>query len=280
MAQTVRHVDLCRRRKKLSISTGAVLSLLLASPMIAVGQEPNADADELAKALSNPVAALISVPIQYNYDETWGGDGYRHQVNLQPVIPISISEDWNLISRTILPVVYQKDVVPGTDQAGIGDITQSLFFSPKEPTKSGVIWGVGPVMLLPTGTDDMGADTWGAGPTFVVLKQDGPWTYGALLNHIVDVGGERKRVDISSTFLQPFLTRGIGQGQTLGANFESSYDWEAEQWTLPLNLSYSKVSKIGGQMVSYQGGLRAYVDKPAGGPDWGLRFAFTLLFPR
>lgn len=253
--------------------------LLACAPLGAMAQEH--DADELAKALSNPVAALISVPLQYNYDETWGEEGYRHMVNIQPVAPFSISEDWNLISRTILPVVYQEDVIPGTDQAGIGDITQSLFFSPKEPTSSGLIWGVGPVFLIPTGTDDLGADTWGLGPTLVLLKQDGGWSYGALLNHIVDVAGVgSRRADINQTFIQPFLTKGIGQGRTIGGNFESTYDWEAEQWTLPLNLFYSKVSKIGGQMVSYQGGVRAYLDKPRGGPDWGLRFTLTLLFPK
>ena len=238
------------------------------------------DADELAKQLSNPVAALISVPFQYNYEETWGDDGYRNQLNIQPVAPFSISEDWNVISRTILPVVYQKDIIPGTDQAGIGDITQSFFFSPKKPTEGGLIWGIGPAILLPTGTDDLGADTWGLGPTFVLLKQEGAWSYGALVNHIEDVGGGRHRVDISSTFIQPFLTRGLGQGRTLGANLESTYDWEAKQWTVPLNLFYSKVSKIGSQLVSYQGGAKVYLDTPRGGPDWGVRFTVTLLFPK
>ncbi len=247
-------------------------------PLAAQAQEQ--DADALAKQLSNPVAALISVPFQYNYDETWGEDGYRHQLNIQPVAPFSISEDWNVISRTILPVVYQNDVIPGTDQAGIGDLTQSFFFSPKQPTSSGLIWGVGPALLLPTGTDDLGADTWGAGPTFVLLKQEGAWTFGALVNHIVDVGGGRDQVEINSTFVQPFMTRSLGQGRTFGANLESTYDWEADQWTAPINLFHSKVSRIGDQMISYQGGVRAYLDKPPGGPDWGLRVTVTLLFPK
>jgi len=169
-------------------------------------------ADELAKKLSNPVAALISVPFQYNYDETFGEEGYRHTLNIQPVAPFSISEHWNVISRTILPVTYQKDVVPGTDQAGLGDITQSFFFSPREPGASGVIWGIGPALLIPTGTDDLGADTWAAGPTMVLLKQEKGWTYGALMNHLADVAGTGShRADISSTFLQPFLSRAEGQ---------------------------------------------------------------------
>lgn len=239
------------------------------------------DADELAKKLSNPVAALISVPFQYNYDETFGADGYRHTLNIQPVAPFSIGEQWNVISRTILPVTYQKDVVPGTDQAGIGDITQSFFFSPKEPGASGVIWGVGPALLVPTGTDDLGADTWAAGPTLVLLKQDKGWTYGALVNHLADVAGTgSRRADISSTFLQPFLSRAYSGGRTLTFNVESTYDWKASQWTVPLNIQYSKVSKLGSQMLSYQGGVRVYLDAPQGGPDWGLRFGVTLLFPK
>ncbi|TWI00249.1 outer membrane putative beta-barrel porin/alpha-amylase [Luteimonas cucumeris] len=256
-----------------------VCVLSLALPAAVSAQE--ADADALAKALSNPVAALISVPLQYNYDETYGDEGYRHSLNVQPVVPISVSEHVNMISRTILPIVYQNDVIPGTDQAGIGDVTQSLFFSPKEPSASGLIWGVGPAILLPTGTDDLSADTWAMGPTAVVLKQDGAWTYGALVNHLVDVRGTGdRRAEINSTFLQPFLSRSLGKGRTVTLNFESTYDWEAEQWNVPVNVMYSKVSKIGNQMVSYAGGVRGYLETPDGGPDWGVRLVLTLLYPR
>lgn len=237
------------------------------------------DADELAKALSNPVAALISVPFQYNYDATYGKNGERNTLNVQPVIPVSISEDWNLISRTIVPVIAQHDLVPGRNQFGLGDVVQSVFFSPKEPSASGLIWGVGPVAMVPTGTDDLSADTWAVGPTFVVLKQSGQWTYGSLVNHLVDVGGSR-RMDISTTFFQPFVSKSLGGGKTLGFNFESNYDWHGRQWTVPANLTYSKVSTIGNQMVSYTAGVRGYMDGPANGPDWGVRLVLTLLYPK
>jgi len=258
-----------------------LLLAVLSSSVAPAALAQDHDADELAKQLANPVAALISVPFQYNYDQTWGDDGYRHTLNIQPVAPFSISENWNVISRTILPVTYQKDVVPGTDQAGLGDTTQSFFFSPKATGAGGLVWGIGPALLLPTGTDDLGADTWGAGPTIVLLKQDHQWTYGALLNHIVDVAGVgRHRADISNTFVQPFLARAYPGGRTLSFNIESTYDWKAEQWTVPLNIQYSKVTRLGHQMISYQGGVRAYLDAPRGGPDWGLRFTVTLLYPR
>lgn len=254
------------------------LTFLAGAPLAACAAD---DADELAKQLSNPVASLISVPLQFNYDDLDSG-GSRSWLNVQPVVPISIGEDWNMISRTIVPITYQEDVFPGAgSQFGTGDITQSFFFSPKQPTAGGWIIGVGPALLVPTASDDLlGTGKWGAGPTAVVLKQTSSgWTYGALVNHLWSFAGDSDRDDVSNTFLQPFLTRALGQGRTLSFNFESSYNWKAEQWSVPLNIGYSKVSRIGSQMVSYQGGVRYYLESPDGGPDWGLRFALTLLFP-
>lgn len=256
-------------------------ALISLAPINAQAQEKH-DADELAKQLANPVAALISVPIQFNYDDGFANDGHRTLLNIQPVIPMSISQDWNLISRTILPVVSQSNVVGNDSQSGLGDVTQSFFFSPKKPTESGWIWGVGPALLLPTATkDQLGTEKWGLGPTAVALKQTGDgWTYGALVNHIWSVAGNDDRSDVSNTFLQPFLTKGIGQGRTIALNLESTYDWKANHWTVPMNLSYSKVTKWGDQLVSLQGGVRYYIERPDGGPNWGLRAAITFLFPR
>jgi hypothetical protein len=242
-----------------------------------------ADADALAKQLSNPVASLISVPLQLNYDEGLGpdGDGERWSLNVQPVAPFSISEDWNVISRTILPVIYQ-DVPPSGSDSGLGDTTQSLFFSPKEPTAGGWIWGVGPAFLLPTASEDtLGTEQWAIGPTAVVLKQtETGWTYGALTNYLVSVAGDDDRADVESLFLQPFLAKGLGKGRTATINLESSYDFEGKAWNVPVNILYSKVSKAGNQLLSYAFGVRYYVESPAGGPDWGARFVVTLLYPK
>jgi hypothetical protein len=265
------------------------LSAAALGPPFAYAQDApagGASADELAKQLSNPVAALISVPLQLNYDDGYGtggdGDGERFTLNVQPVVPISLNEDWNVISRTILPVIHQDDVIPGDSSSGIGDITQSLFFSPKQPTASGWILGAGPAFLLPTASEDeLGTEQWAIGPTIVALKQteDGI-TYGALWNYLVSVAGDDDRADVDSTFIQPFLAKAFPGGRTATINLESSYDFEGKHWNVPVNLMYSKVTKIGNQMVSFAGGARYYLETPPGGPDWGLRFVVTLLYPR
>lgn len=257
--------------------------VLCTSPLKAQEAPSSAAAAELAKKLSNPIAALISVPFQNNFDFGAGpaGDGFQYRLNVQPVVPISLNEEWNLISRTIVPYVYQEDVIGTSSQSGLSDTVQSIFFSPVAPTASGWIWGVGPVLLIPTATDDrLGADQWGAGPTAVMLKQKNGWTYGALANHIWDFAGEDNGIRINATFLQPFTSFTTKKHTTYTVNTESTYDWEASQWTVPLNASIAQLVKVGKTPVQFQAGVRYYAEGPSNGPDWGLRLSATLLFPR
>ena len=184
---------------------------LLAALGLAMSPAASADSDaELAKKAQNPIAAMISLPLQLNYDEGYGatGDGEKWLLNVQPVIPFDLNADWNLISRTIVPLIDQKDFVAGgaLDESGVGDVLQSLFFSPKAPTAGGWIWGVGPALLLPTASDRvLSGEKWALGPTAVVLKQESGWTVGVLGNHLWSVAGEDDRDDISATLVQPFL---------------------------------------------------------------------------
>ncbi len=264
-----------------TLSVIAFVSLHLTAP--ASAQEGNDRAD-LAQQLSNPVASLISVPIQVNYDYGFGPDeGYRLTTNVQPVVPIDLNEDWNIISRTIVPIIQQDDIGADTgSQFGTGDVVQSVFFSPKEPGPGGVIWGAGPVALIPTASDDLlGTEKWGLGPTAVALKQSGPWTYGGLTNHIWSFAGENDRADVNSTFLQPFIAYTTADATTFALNTESTYDWESEQWSAPINANISQVTSFGSQLVSIGFGLRYWAEAPEGGPDGlGARFTFTLLYPR
>lgn len=239
--------------------------------------------DSLAIKLQNPIANLISVPFKLNWDTGIGDRNTdMYVLNIQPVIPISISEETNLIVRTILPIVKKQAPIAGMDdESGVGDTLQSFFFSPKAPTSNGWIWGAGPVMLYPSGGNNaVSGEKWGAGPTAVVLKQENGWTYGALANHVWSFAGKDSRADISNTFLQPFLSYTTSKFTTYGVNTESTYDWENTQWTVPLNLFVSQLTKFGSQTVSFQFTARSYLERPEGGPDWGLSFTTTFLFPK
>lgn len=246
------------------------------------------DTAELAKKALNPIAAMYSLPVQYNWDQKIGptGDGMHSVTNIQPVLPFSVNEDWNLISRTILPVIDQQGLAADglADKSGIGDVTQSFFFSPKRPTESGWIWGAGPAILIPTGSDELlSSKQWGLGPTAVALKQSNGWTRGILANHIWGLNGSPPddKEKVNATFLQPFLMYTTHTYTSFGVNTESTYDWQSKEWSVPINLFITQILKIGGQPISIQAGPRYWADSPKDGEHgWGFRAALTLLFPK
>jgi hypothetical protein len=243
--------------------------------------DDKAAAAELAKKLQNPVANLISVPLQNNFD--FGGgpndDGFRYTLNVQPVIPFTLNEDLNLITRTIIPFIHQEDLVGTSSQTGLGDITQTFFLSPAKP--GNLIWGAGPVMLYPSATDDLlGTEKFGIGPSVVALRQTKGWTFWTLANHIWSVAGDGGRDDVSSTYINPGISYQTKTLTTFLVQAEPVYDWEHSQWTVPVEAGIAQLVKFGKQPVSFSLQGRYFAEKPAGGPDWGLRFVVTFVFPK
>lgn len=238
----------------------------------------------LAKASLNPVAALISLPMKLDWDTGIGATDADRQVwVVQPVIPITLNDRWNIISRTVTPVWIDLEptTVGGSSTTGMGDILQSFFFSPKEPTANGWIWGVGPAINVPTSSEPgLGTDTWNLGPTIVALKQENGWTYGMLANQLWSMEKNDQGKNSSAMFLQPFLSFTTKKFTTYTINSESTYDWKSEQWTVPINLAVTQMLKLGKQPLTIQLGYRHYLETPQGGPDWGLRLQVTLLFPK
>jgi hypothetical protein len=262
--------------KKLPLQACALLLSISAQ-----AQEAAAEPD-LAQQLANPVASLISVPFQANWDFGIGvNDATRFTLNIQPVIPLSLNEEWNLIVRTILPVIDAESLAPGIDDAsGLGDTVQSFFFSPKKPV-GGWILAAGPVALWPTATDSqLGGEQWGAGPTALALRQKGPWTFGLLTNHLWSYAGDNARAEVNATFIQPFVSYITSTKTTFTINSETTYDWTGQQWSVPVNLVISQLFKVGSQPMQAFVGGRYYLEGPDGGPEWGLRAGLVLLFPK
>jgi len=281
------------------VAGNAGISVVVDKPDVTVqadgtpmSMESGSSATEVAKKLANPVAAMISLPIQPNYQPNLGlnDEGGQWLINVQPVVPIDLNDEWNIISRTIVPIISKDTGIPGADKInGLSDIVQSAWLSPKAPTESGWIWGAGAAFLIPSATDDaLGADRWGAGPTGLALRQDGPWTYGGLFNHIWSFAGSDRfdaegnvANNVNQTFMQPFLTYITPESVTFALNTETQYDWEREQWTVPINFVVTKVMKFGNQMVSLGGGVTYWAEAPDAGPEgFGVRLLAVFIFPK
>jgi hypothetical protein len=252
------------------------LSMLLVLPSTAEAQS----ADELAKQTQNPVASLISVPLQGNWDFGLGDrEAVATLLNIQPVMPFGINPSTNVILRVIMPLTSQPSPTDARIN-GLGDIVTTAFFS---PAKSGsIIWGVGPVFLLPAATNSaLGSEKFGIGPSVVALTQPGNWTVGALFNQIWSVSGANDRDDVTSTFLQPFANYNLGGGLSVGVSMEATANWEADEtWTAPLLFTVSKVALLGKRPVNFAVGAGPTIASSDAAADWRFRLAATFLFPR
>ncbi len=242
------------------------------------------DTADLAQAAQNPVANMISLPLQNNTSFGVGpGNDAQNVLNIQPVIPISLSENWNLITRTIAPVIYQPELVPGSgSEFGLGDINATLFLSPAKPGK--LIWGAGPAFSFPTATDDiLGTDKWSAGPSAVALMIRGPWVIGGLASNLWSFAGDDDRADVNQFLFQYFVNYNMADGWYLSSAPIITANWEADsgnQWTVPFGGGGGKIFKIGKQPINAQVQAFYNVETPDNGPDWSLRLQLQFLFPK
>lgn len=252
---------------------------ILATALLAAANSATAQDADLAQQLANPIAAIVSVPFQLNFDTNIGvaDQGSRTTFNFQPVVPFALNNGANIVTRTIIPYVWQEDVVPGTSQQGLGDILFSAWYS--RSTAGGLTWGAGPIIRIPT-FSDVSTDTWAAGVTGIALRTDGPWTYGALANHLWDLSSSPE-TPTNSTFIQPFVSYSTPTAWTLSLTSESSYDWIAEEWAVPINATVAKLAPIGGVPVNWSVGVGYWADSPETGPEgWRLRLQAQVILPR
>ena len=252
------------------------------------GEESASDMGDLAKTSQNPVGSLISLPLQNNTNFGGAqrpgltGSTTQNVLNIQPVVPIGLSKKWNLINRVIMPVIYQPEISPGQGSTfGLGDTTYTGFISPKAPGK--LIWGVGPVISMPTSTDDvLGAGEWAAGPSVVLLAMPGSWVTGILLSQIWSLDSDAD-TEVSFFLSQIFANYNMKKGWFLTTQPIFTANWEAEsgqQWTVPVGGGIGRVYKIGKQPVNTI--IQGYynVVRPDFGAKWQLRLQFTFLFPK
>jgi len=246
-------------------------------------------AEALQKATQNPVANLISVPLQDNTNFGVGPyNGTQNVLNIQPVIPVQLTPNWNLINRVILPVVWQPYTGSNPANAslgtfGLGDLNPTVFLSPAHPGK--FIWGVGPAFVFPTATDPtLGQGKWSIGPSFVVLAQPGHWTLGLLVNNVWSFAGESNRPTVNQFLAQYFVNYNLSDGWYLTSAPIITANWAAAQakdvWTVPFGAGIGKITKVGLQPINLQISAYGNVAHPAGTSPWGIRLQLAFLFPR
>jgi hypothetical protein len=283
-----------RWRRGLRLATTAVIlgtCVAALPPPLAAQTAPSAeggprmDTDALARAAQNPIAAMISVPFQNNTNFNYGPRNHTQNIlNIQPVLPLGLNDDWNVITRTIVPVISQPGFAPGEGTTfGLGAVQFSAFLSPAQSGR--IIWGVGAVAQAPTITDKaLGSTAWGVGPTAVALTMAGAWVIGGLVNNIWSMGGEGRNKYNNFTF-QPFINYNFPQSPGTYLSFSPliTANWEArggDQWTVPLGLAAGQIFRIGSQPVNVQLGAYYNVVRPDIGPEWQVRAQLQLLFPR
>lgn len=254
--------------------------------VVALPAQAEMSAEELAKLSQNPIGNLISVPFQSNTYLNVGQLKKTEEVlNIEPVIPIELNKDWNIITRTILPVIWQPALYPGDSSvSGIGETQFSAFLSPAEP-KGGLIWGVGPIAQIPTTSDSrLGSYHWGLGPTFVALhlEKGDPWVYGVLLNNVWSVGSGDGG-SYNNFLAQPFVNYNLSGGTYINSSPIITANWKADsdnRWTVPLGAGIGHIFHLGRLPVNAMVGAYYNVVKPDFAPNWNIQVQVKLMFPK
>ena len=282
----MKHIPTPARRVSARIRpvvAGLAIAVVTAGAAEMQDRDPADENTGLRAKTQNPVSDLISLPLQNNFDFGIGpSKATRWVLNVQPVIPFKLTENWNLITRTIIPIVNQGSPAPGVPAVfGLGDLNPTFFISPAKP--SSFIWGAGPTFTLPTGTDPaLTAGQWAVGPAVVVLKMKEPWVFGALANHQWDYAGWRSR-PYNRTLIQPFINYNLPNGWYLNSAPIITADWEnrsGDEWLVPLGAGVGKIHRLGKLPVNAQLGAYYNVVTPDNGPEWQLRFQVQFLFPK
>jgi hypothetical protein len=270
----------------MSSTANVFASLLVCVLLLSIGTRSIADDESaIAKQAQNPVASLISVPFQNNLNFGVGPkDGEQNVLDIQPVVPFHLTDDWNLITRTIVPVIYEPYISPTSGNAtGLGDAQVALYFSPAAP-KDSIIWGVGPAIAFPTATERyLGQGKFGAGLSAVVLTIRGPWLIGLLATDSASVAGESDRPDVHQFLAQPFVNFNFPRGWYLASSPIITANWKAtsdERWTVPLGGGGGKILRIGKQRVNAYVQVFDNVVHPHDAGNWTLRAQVQLLFPK
>jgi hypothetical protein len=235
---------------------------------------------ELARAVQNPVSSLISLPFQNNTSFEFGPrEKTQNVLNVQPVIPFDLSENWSLITRTILPIVSQPSFAPGQGREnGLGNTLFTSFLSPKQNGR--LLWGAGPAVQIPTSTDDQIApDEWAAGPSIVLLTMPGRWVIGSLFSNIWNLSGDE---DINFFTWQYFVNYNFDGGWYLTSSPIITANWEADdEWTVPVGGGFGRVFSMGRQPMNASFQAFYNLEKPDDiGADWSVRLQLQLLFPK
>jgi hypothetical protein len=239
---------------------------------------------EIAKQAENPIASVISVPLENDFNPHTGMNKEDSYVlEMKPVVPFKLSNDWNLITRTVIPVAQVPDLAPGVNgTSGLGDVQTSFFFSPQKVGK--VIWGAGPVISLPTATEDiLGTKKTSIGPTAVVLGIQGHWLFGTLVQNLFSVAGPKERPDVNQMLMQPFVNYNMKHGWYLTSSPIITSNWEVRgnnRWTVPVGGGIGRIVHFGKLPVSTYAQVFRNVDRPNGTTSWSARFQMTFLFPK